>query len=138
MNKYIFSEIEIGQTAEFEKTVSAADMAAFLSLSGDNNPMHVDESFAKNSGFDGMVVYGMLTASLMSTMAGVHLPGENCLLLETSAQFANPVYVGDTLTVSGKVTAKDERFSQIQVKVVIRNQDGKKVLGGNYIAKVLK
>lgn len=102
-------------------------MKKFREVSGDNNPLHNDDDFAKSKNFPQRVVYGMLTASLYSCFAGEHIPGENCLLQSVHADFLKPVYVGDTLTVSGKIVEKHDSVKQIVMKVIIRNQDGKKV-----------
>ena len=76
----------------------------------------------------------MLGASLVSTLAGVYLPGEHCLLHEVDAKFARPVFIGDVLTVSGRVFEVNETFREITVKYSITNQDGKKVTRGIYKA----
>ena len=127
MNKFTWEELFVGQTAEFSRKITADMMKQFREISGDNNPLHVDENFAKEKGFPQRVVYGMLTASLYSCFAGEHIPGENCLLHSVHADFLKPVYIGDTLTVSGKIVEKHDSVKQIVMKVVIRNQDGKKV-----------
>ena len=77
------------------------------------------------------VVYGMLTASLLSTLAGVYLPGKYSLFHSTRIFFHKPVFVGDTITVSGKVKEKDERYNIIKLKIIMENQDDKKVLSGS-------
>ena len=73
----------------------------------------------------------MLTASLISTLAGVYLPGKYSLIHSTSIFFHKPVFVGDTITVSGKVKEKDERYNIIKLKIIMENQDDKKVLSGS-------
>ena len=105
-------------------------MDAFLNLTGDCSPIHVDEEYAKGRGYPGRVVYGMLGASFFSTLAGVYLPGEHCLLHGVECKFARPVFVGDTLTVSGTVTHVSEAVGEAEIKAVITNQDGKKVTRG--------
>ena len=79
-------------------------------------------------------MYGMLSASMVSTLAGVWLPGEHCLLHEVDAKFVRPVFIGDALTVSGTVEECNETFREITVKFSITNQDGKKVTRGTYKA----
>ena len=112
-------------------------MRDFLNLSGDINPLHNDEEFARGKGYPSRVVYGMLTASLYSCLAGVYLPGRNCLLHSVHADFLRPVFVGDVLTVSGKVAEKVDVFRQLIIKAVIRNQDGVKVSRARIEAGVL-
>lgn len=127
MNKFNWDELFVGQTAEFTRTITEDMMKKFREVSGDNNPLHNDDDFAKSKNFPQRVVYGMLTASLYSCFAGEHIPGENCLLQSVHADFLKPVYVGDTLTVSGKIVEKHDSVKQIVMKVIIKNQDGKKV-----------
>ena len=112
-------------------------MNEFLNLSGDTNPLHNDEHFAQSKGYPSQVVYGMLTASLYSCLAGVYLPGRNCLLHSVHADFLRPVFVGDVLTVSGKIAEKNDIFRQLIIKAVIQNQDGVKVSRARIEAGVL-
>lgn len=138
MNQFTFDEIHENDSAEFSVEITQEKMDLFLALTGDNNPMHVDSEFAKNSGQKDVLVYGMLVSSFYSTLAGVYLPGKNCLLQEVNSQFCLPVFVGDVLKVSGKVVEKDETFRRITIKAEVRNQDGKKVNRAKIIAGVLK
>ena len=127
MNTYTFEELNVGMTESFTVTVTEQMMDAFTRLSGDVNPLHCDERYAVESGFPGRVVYGMLTASFYSTLAGVYLPGERSILQSVDSKFRSPVYIGDTLTVTGKVSEKNDTFRMITVKAEIINPDGKKV-----------
>lgn len=130
MNHYTLAEMQPGLTESFTVTVTQEMMDAFLNLTGDCSPIHVDEDYAKGRGYPGCVVYGMLGASFFSTLAGVYLPGEHCLLHGVDCKFARPVFVGDTLTVSGTVTHVSEAVSEAEIKATITNQDGKKVTRG--------
>ncbi len=128
MNAYLFSDLTIGTKESFEVTITQDMMDSFRNITGDVNPLHNDETFASQKGYPGKVCFGMLTASLLSTFAGVYLPGEHCLIQEVETKFVKPVFVGDHLTVSGEVAEIDDTFKRIVMKVVIRNQDDKKVL----------
>lgn len=130
MNHYTLAEMQPGLTESFTVTITREMMDAFLQLTGDCSPIHVDEEYAKGRGYPGRVVYGMLGASFFSTLAGVYLPGEHCLLHGVECKFARPVFVGDTLTVSGTVTHVSEAVSEAEIKAVITNQEGKKVTRG--------
>lgn len=130
MNHYTLAEMQPGLTESFTVTVTQEMMDAFLNLTGDCSPIHVDEDYAKGRGYPGRVVYGMLGASFFSTLAGVHLPGEHCLLHGVDCKFARPVFVGDTLTISGTVTHVSEAVSEAEIKATITNQEGKKVTRG--------
>lgn len=130
MNSYTLSELTVGATERFTVEITAEKMELFYQLTGDNSPIHMDEAYARQRGYAGRVVYGMLGGSLFSTLAGVYLPGEHCLLHSVECKFAKPVFIGDTLTVSGKVTEINETFGEITIKAEIVNQDGKKVTRG--------
>lgn len=105
-------------------------MAAFLDITKDVNPLHLDGAHARSLGYDGKVVYGMLTASLLSTLAGVYMPGRHSLVQRVQTDFPAPVYVGDTLTVSGVVSDKSDAFKTIDLKVAVTNGAGRKVCRG--------
>lgn len=122
-----FEDMTVGRTASFSRTVSAQAMDAFAAISGDENPLHTNETYAKAQGQPGRVVYGMLTASLYSTLCGMFLPGERSLLQSVEAKFHKPVFIGDTLTVSGEVVERHETLGVIRLRAVIRNQHGKRV-----------
>ena len=138
MNSYTLADITPGMTESFTVTVTEAMMDAFYAVSGDNSPIHMDADYAAGRGYPGRVVYGMLGASFFSTLAGVYLPGEHCLLHSVEAKFSKPVFIGDTLTVTGKVTEVNETFGEITVKAVIENQNGQKVTRGLIKAGVAK
>ncbi len=137
MNHYQFEDIYVGLKEEFQVTVSEEMLTQFCSITKDVNPLHTDETFAKEKGYDSKVAYGMLTASFLSTLAGVYLPGERSLIHSVDSKFTKPVYVGDTLTVSGQVTECNEIFSVFTMKTVIVNQKGEKVLRGKMQIGVL-
>ena len=90
----------------------------------------VDADYAKDRGFPGRVVYGLLGARFFSTLAGVYLPGEHCLLHGVECKFAKPIFIGDVLTVKGTVERVSEIGSEAEIKAVITNQDGKRVTRG--------
>lgn len=139
MNSYSFDELDIGREESFSVTVTEEMMADFLKITGDVNPLHNDETFAQTKGFDHKVVYGMLTASFFSTLAGVYIPGEKCLIEEVNYKFTKPVYVGDELTVSGKISERDERIKQLTLKVRIkRKTDDATVIRGSMTVGVLE
>ena len=134
MNHYTLSELAGGQTESFTVTVTQEMMEDFYRLTGDDSPIHRSEEYAAGRGYPGRVVYGMLGASFFSTLAGVYLPGEHCLLHGVEAKFARPVFIGDTLTVKGTVTEVNDTFQEITVRAESFNQEGKKVTRGLYRA----
>ena len=130
MNSYTLAELRPGMTESFTVTVTEEKMELFRQLSGDEIPIHIDAEYAQQRGYPGRVCYGMLGASFFSTLAGVYLPGEHCLLHSVESKFAKPVFIGDTLTVTGVVDEVNETFSEITIKASITNQNGKKVTRG--------
>lgn len=130
MNSYTLAELRPGMTESFTVTVTEEKMELFRQLSGDESPIHIDAEYAQQRGYPGRVCYGMLGASFFSTLAGVYLPGEHCLLHSVESKFAKPVFVGDTLTITGVVDEVNETFSEITIKASITNQNGKKVTRG--------
>lgn len=127
MNDFSYDDLAVGQMATFSRTVTGEMMEAFRRLSGDENPLHNDVEFAVERGFSGRVVYGMLTASLYSALAGVYLPGKRCLLQSVYTDFLHPVFIGETLTVTGKIVEKHDSVRQVIIKATIQNTEGKRV-----------
>ncbi|WP_422364997.1 MaoC family dehydratase [Pelagibius sp.] len=102
---YFLEDLSVGMTAVFAKTVSEADITMFAGISGDTNPVHLDESFAEQTMFSGRIAHGMLSASFISTVFGTRLPGPGCIYLRQDLRFKAPVKVGDT--VQARVTVKE-------------------------------
>jgi Dehydrogenases with different specificities (related to short-chain alcohol dehydrogenases) len=115
MNRYHFEDMYMGMTESFQVTITEDKMLKFCEISGDVNPLHRDPVFARERGFDGQVVYGMLSSAFYSTLVGVYLPGENALLQELRIRMIRPVYIGDVLTVTGVV--KDIREATKRIKI---------------------
>ena len=130
MNHYTLSELAVGQSESFTVTVTQEMMEDFYRLTGDDSPIHRSQEYAAGRGYPGRVVYGMLGASFFSTLAGVLLPGEHCLLHSVESKFVKPVFIGDELTVTGTVEEVNEVFSEVTIKVVVTNQQNKKVCRG--------
>lgn len=130
MNEYKFNDLSIGQEEYFLFEVTERKMQLFQELSGDNNPLHTEQQFAQDHGFENRVVYGMLSASLISTLGGVYLPGKYCLIQQVEHKFCSPVFVGDILTVKGTVSELNETVQQAIIKIEIRNQKSAKVVRG--------
>lgn len=130
MNRYGIKDLYIGQTESFEVTVTKEMMEQFFAITKDENPLHRDPEYAKKSGFSGPVAYGMLTASFLSTLAGVCLPGEKSIIEGVEIRFSKPVYPGDVLKVTGEVKEIHESVRMVVLKTVITDSENKKVLRG--------
>jgi len=127
MNHYGWQDLELGLKHEFQTVITEEMMQHFLQDSGDVNPLHVDAAYAETRGFPNKVVYGLLTASFYSTLVGVHLPGQNCLLHGIDVSFLKPVFVGDALTISGEITYLNEAYRQAHISAQIISKQGVKV-----------
>jgi 3-hydroxybutyryl-CoA dehydratase len=119
-----WSDLSIGLRAAFEVLITAQMLDDFALLSGDSNPLHMDDAFARSAGFSGRVVFGMLTSCFYSRLVGMHLPGKHALLHGVDVEFKKPAHIGDRLTVSGEIAYMNEAYRQIEVKARILNQDG--------------
>jgi 3-hydroxybutyryl-CoA dehydratase len=124
MNHYTFDELKIGLSANFVVEITQEKMDLFAELSGDYNPMHVDTEYALSKGYKDKLVYGMLSSSMYSTLVGMYLPGEKCLLNKCDVDYRKPVYVGDLLTVSGEVVDKRNATRRIKINGKMTNQNG--------------
>ncbi|MBD5468100.1 MAG: dehydratase [Lachnospiraceae bacterium] len=124
MRQYRFEDMKTGMTERFVVTVGAEQQEAFFALTGDSNPLHRDADFAKKRGFEDRVVYGMLASAYYSTLAGVYLPGENCLINECKVTYYQPVYPGDVLTVEGVVSDVRESTRRVKIAGKMTRADG--------------
>lgn len=131
MNHYSYDEIYIGQKESFEVQITEQMLDTFRDITGDVNPLHADAGYARAEGYEDRVAYGMLTASFMSALAGVYMPGERSLIKELKVKFAKPVYPGDTIIIEGEVTDRNDTFEMIVLKVTMRNGSGNRVLRGS-------
>lgn len=131
MNNYKYEDIYVGQVEEFSFNITKEKMQQFLNITEDINPLHTDISYAKEKGYDDVVVYGLLTTSALSTLAGVYLPGKYSLIHSVEISYAKPVFIKSSpLIIKGEVIEKDDRFSQIKVKVSIFDNQKQKVCRG--------
>lgn len=114
-----YNEIEIGKAFTFQRTISQEDVLAFSALTGDTNPLHIDEEFGRNSMFGKNIIHGMLAGSLFSNLVGMHCPGEKSLYMSQTLQFKLPLFVGETVTVKGTVIAKHDAIRLVTMKTEI-------------------
>ena len=130
-----FHEICIGQTNTFQIEITEKMVDDFANFSGDYNPLHTNESYSKEVGFQGIVCHGMLLASLFSRLVGMYLPGKKALYLSQSLKFLSPCYINDEIMIKGKILKKSisSRIITLETKI-IKNNDTNVVIGE---AKVL-
>lgn len=127
------AEIQIGDAAEFSKTVSETDIYLYAGITGDLNPAHVNAAYAEKTFFKARIAHGMLTAGFISTILGTLLPGPGTIYLKQELRFLAPVRIGDTITARAEVTAKMEEKNKITLKTTCSNQDGTLVLDGEAV-----
>ena len=132
---YSFDEISIGKTEQFTIVVEEKLVNNFAEISGDFNPLHMDENYAKTTKFEKRVCHGMLLASLLSRLIGMNVPGKNALYFSQSLNFRLPCFIGDKVTVIGEVIEKHHATKIITLKTTIINQNGKCLVDG--LAKVI-
>lgn len=131
-----FEELELGQSAEFGKTISSEDVALFAQITGDFNPVHLDEAAAAKSLFGGRIAHGMLTAGLISATLAGKLPGPGSVYLSQTLRFTAPVRIGDTVTARVEVIEMIVPKRRVKLSTVCRNQNGDKVVDGEAIVLV--
>ena len=125
-----FDEIEVGESAALERTLTWEDIELFAVMSGDVNPAHVDEEYARSDIFHAIVAHGMWGAALISTLLGTRLPGPGTIYLEQTLSFRHPVTIGDTLAVSVTVASKDPGHRRVVLDCRCVNQRGETVIDG--------
>lgn len=125
----------VGQNSSFSKTISESDIYGFAGISGDFNPLHVDEIAARESIFGKRIAHGLLGASLISTVLGLHLPGSGTIYLAQSLSFRKPIYIGDTITAHVKIIEILEK-GKAKLSTMVVNQDGEQVIVGEALVKL--
>ena len=119
-----------GDTASLSKTIGDDDIRAFANATGDHNPLHLDEEFAKQTRFGKRIAHGMLSASLISAVIANELPGQGSIYLGQTLQFVAPVFPGDTVTARVTVTSIREDKPIIKLETVCTNQRDEVVIRG--------
>ena len=123
--------VQVGQTAELTKTISEQDIVAFAEVTGDKQPLHLDDSYAAKTRFKRRLAHGMLSAGFISAALGTKLaPNATVIYLSQSLQFRRPVFPGDTITARLEVTAIEPEKRFVTCKAECVNQDGQTVLSG--------
>ena len=131
-------DFQPGQHVTLTKTFTEDDVQRFIEITGDVNPLHVDEKFAAETRFGRRVLHGMLTASILSTMVGMLLPGTGAIYRSQSIRFLLPVHIGDTVTAHFVVQAIDRDKHRLTIDSWIENEAGERVLDGVCEAGLLR
>lgn len=128
--------LKVGNTASISRTITDKDIVAFAELSGDHNPVHLDEAFAQTTRFGRRIAHGMLGASLISAVLGTELPGKGSIYLSQTLQFLGPVYIDDTIAARVTVQKVREDKAIVTLETVCENQRGETVIKGEAIVLV--
>ncbi len=133
-----FASIAAGDEARISKKILAEDLEAFARLSGDHNPLHMDAEFARRTSFQRRVAHGMLAASYVSTLVGMHLPGPGALWMQQNFRWRAPAFIGDELEITLKVIHKSEGARTLTIAVSAVNQNNQIVMEGEGTVMVLE
>ena len=128
--RYEITDLYVGQSAEFTKTLSESDVYLFAGITGAQNPMQVNDIYAKNTRYKERIVHGMLSSSLISTVIGTQLPGNGTIYIEQTVEFKAPVYFGDTVTAKVEVDEIYLEKNRVKLKTYCVNQNDKVVVDG--------
>ena len=134
-DEYSFEEIITGQKKQFKVIITESMINDFAELSGDYNPLHMNDSYAKSTKFKQRVCHGLLLTSFFSQLIGMFLPGKNSLYLSQTVKFVSPCFINDEIIVEGKVIDKSSSTKIITLKTTITNTTGNRLIDGQ--AKVL-
>lgn len=107
------NEIQVGMSASYSQTITDADVKGFAGISGDRNPVHLDDEYAQDSRFKKRIAHGLLSASFFSAIFGTQLPGRGCVYASQNLNFKRPVYIGDTVTAIVTVEAVDVQKKRV-------------------------
>jgi 3-hydroxybutyryl-CoA dehydratase len=118
LHGYYFEDLKVGMSAEFGKTVSEADIYNFAGVSGDTNPVHINEEFGKSTMFKSRIAHGMLSVGFISAVIGTKLPGPGCIYVSQNLRFKAPVRIGDTVTAKVEVTELNVEKKRVTLKTV--------------------
>jgi 3-hydroxybutyryl-CoA dehydratase len=116
MNGLFLEDLKVGQQAMFGRTVTDADIVAFAGVSGDTNPIHLHDGFARTTRFGQRIAHGMLSGSYISTVIGTKLPGPGAVYISQTMNFMAPVIAGDTITAIATITAIDDKRRRVTLK----------------------
>ncbi|MHA1369905.1 MAG: MaoC family dehydratase [Promethearchaeota archaeon] len=141
IKKADYDSIEIGDSASVTKTVTETDVILIAGVTGDFNPLHVNEEFANTTQFGKRVVHGVFSTGLISAVLGMKLPGPGALYASQSVKFVKPVFIGDTLTavatVKEKFTKKEGKLKFLKIETKVYNQDDAVVTEGEALVIVM-
>lgn len=126
---YTLDMLEVGMSASYSQTITDYDIRAFAGLSGDRNPVHLDDNYAAESRFKQRIAHGMISSSFFSALFGTKLPGEGCVYVSQELNFRRPVYIGDTVTAVVEITAIDTEKRKVYFDTYCKVKKSKVITG---------
>ena len=124
------NELEIGESASASKTITEGDVGLYAGITGDFNPVHINDEYAKTTRFGGRIAHGGLIEGLIAPVIGMKLPGPGTIAIERTVRFKAPAKIGDTITASATVAEKIPEKNIVMMKVEWKNQRGDMVMEG--------
>ena len=125
-----YDQLEIGDTAEFSKTVSESDVYLYAGITGDLNPAHINEDYAQTTFFKNRIAHGMLSGGFISAVIGMKLPGPGTIYMSQKLNFLAPVRIGDTITAKVEVVEKLDEKKKVRLETNCYNQEGTQLVSG--------
>ena len=130
------NNLHVGQKAEFTETITESMIQEFAKLSGDYNPHHIDEEYAKKTKYEKRICHGMLLASLFSKLTAMYLPGQGSLYISQTLNFVSPAFIDDVVTASGEITKISSSTGIVRVKTEITNMNNNLLVSGEAIVLI--
>ncbi len=115
-----FEELKVGMSESYSKTITEEDVNTFAEISGDKNPIHLDEEYAKKTIYKKRIAHGLMTASYFAGLGGTKLPGEGCIYTSQSLKFKRPVFIGDTVLATIEIIKIDNTTRRVAFKTICR------------------
>ncbi|MEE9446878.1 MAG: MaoC family dehydratase [Arenicellales bacterium] len=137
MIKYYLEDLSIGMSDAYTRTITDEDIQLFAQVSGDNNPMHLDDEYAANTPFKQRIAHGMLSASFISTVVGTRLPGPGSIYVNQTLKFRRPVKIGDEVITHAEITDINSKRAFVTLKTVCQ-VNGKNVIEGEALMMVTR
>ncbi|QTA37299.1 MaoC family dehydratase [Thermosipho ferrireducens] len=125
-----YDDLKIGQTYETTRKITSDDVITFAELTGDKNPLHIDEEYAKKTTFGKRISHGMLVLGFLSSVLGMEFPGPGTIYMSQSAKFLKPVFVGETIKIKLEVIKKDDNKKRALLKTTVLKENGEIAIDG--------
>ena len=133
MKCLVMSEIEVGQKASLTQEITEGNVLIFAGVTGDLNPAHISEEYARQTKFKKRIAHGLLSVSLIAAALGTELPGAGSVYVSQDVKFKAPVFIGDSITAELEVIAKDVERNRITLKTICTNESGQVVIEGQAV-----